>query len=89
MTNQWPLLRYLLDDADYAEAYRQNVHAFATSLFNAARMVPVYDARAALIEDAVLSESRDYTFTSPRDFFEAIATLKAHVAAREAAALVY
>ena len=40
VTSQWPLLRYLLDDADYAEAYGQYVYEFATSLFNADRMVP-------------------------------------------------
>ena len=89
VTDQWPLLRYLLDDSDYAEAYRQNVHEFATSLFNCTRMAPLYDARAALIEDAVLSESANYTFTSPRGFFEAVSALKAHVADREAAALAY
>ena len=89
VTSQWPLLRYLLDDADYAEAYGQYVYEFATTLFNADRMVPIYDARAALIEDAVLSESRDYTFTSSREFFEAISELKSHVAEREAAALAY
>ncbi len=89
VTSQWPLIRYLLDDSDYAEEYRQNVQEFASSLFNYTRMAPIYDARAALIEDAVLSENRDYTFTSPRDFFEAISELKSHVAEREAAALAY
>jgi len=89
VTSQWPLLRYLLDDSVYAEQYRQNVHEFATSLFNTTRMVPLYDTRAALIQDAVLSENADYTFTSPRRFSESISALKAHVAAREAAALAY
>ena len=89
VTSQWPILRYLLDDSDYAEQYRQNVHEFATNLFNATRMVPLYDARAALIEDAVLSESADYTFTSPRQFSEAISVLKTHVADRETAALAF
>ena len=89
VTSRWPLLRYLLDDSDYAEQYRQNVHEFATNLFNATRMAPLYDTRAALIQDTVLSESADYTFTSPRRFSESISALKAHVAAREAAALAY
>ncbi len=89
VTSQWPLLRYLLEDSDYAEQYRQKVHEFAESLFNATRMTPLYDALAALIEDAVLSESRDYTFTSSRQFSEAISTLKAHVTARETAALAF
>ena len=89
VTSQWPILRYLLDDSNYAEQYRQNVHEFATNLFNATRMSPIYDTRAALIQDAVLSENADYTFTSPRRFSEAISALKAHVAARETAALAY
>ncbi|MCP4756677.1 MAG: hypothetical protein GY866_37925, partial [Proteobacteria bacterium] len=89
VTSRWPLLRYILDDSDYAEQYRQNVHEFAISLFNATRMTPLYDTRAALIRDAVLGESADYTFTSSRRFSEAVSALKAHVAAREAAALAY
>jgi spore coat protein H len=89
VTSGWPLLRYLLDDSDYAEEYRQNIHEFASSLFNTTRMVPLYDTRAALIEDAVLSESPGYTFTSSRRFSESISALKAHVAAREAVALAY
>ncbi len=89
VTSGWPLLRYLLDDSDYAEEYQQNVHEFATSLFNTTRMAPLYDTRAALIQDAVLSESPDYTFTSSRRFSESISTLKAHAEAREAAAIAY
>ncbi len=89
VTSQWPILRYLLDDSDYAEQYRQNVHEFATNLFNATRMSPLYDTRAALIQDAVLSENANYTFTSSSRFSEAISALKTHVAARETAALAY
>ena len=89
VTSQWPLIRYLLDDADYAEQYRLNVHDFATNYFNATRMVPIYEAQSALIQEAVLSEGTGYTFTSSSKFTAAILTLKSHVSLRNEAALAY
>ena len=58
-------------------------------MFNAARMVPLYEAQSALIGDAVLREGAGHTFTSPGRFSAAISALKAQVAAREAPALAY
>lgn len=89
VTSQWPLIRYLLDDADYAAQYRLNVHDFATNYFNATRMVPIYEAQSALIQEAVLSEGTGYTFTSSSTFTAAILRLKSHVSLRNAAALAY
>jgi spore coat protein CotH len=89
VTSSWPLIRFLLDDADYAARYREYVHEFAGTLFSAARMVPLYEAQSALIGDAVLREGPGYTFTSSSRFSAAISALKAQVAAREAAALAY
>ncbi len=89
VTAQWPLIRYLLDDPGYAAQYRLNVHDFASNVFNAARMQPVYDAQAALIQGAVLDEGFGYTFTSPAKFPAAISALKTHAASRQAAALAF
>lgn len=89
VTSKWPLIRYLLDNADYAAQYRLYVHDFATNYFNAARMVPVYAAQSALIQEAVASEGAGYTFTSSNMFISAILTLKNHVSLRNAAALAY
>ncbi|PKN11615.1 MAG: spore coat protein [Deltaproteobacteria bacterium HGW-Deltaproteobacteria-4] len=89
VTSQWPLIRYLLDNADYAAQYRLNVHDFATNYFNATRMVPIYAAQSDLIREAVLSEGTGYTFTSSSKFDAAILMLKSHVALRNAAALAY
>lgn len=89
VTSKWPLIRYLLDNADYAAEYRLNVHNFATNYFNAARMVPIYETQSALIQEAVLSEGAGYTFTSSSKFTAAILTLKNHVSLRNTAALAY
>jgi spore coat protein CotH len=89
VTSQWPLIRYVLDDAAYALQYRMNVHEFASSLFNATRMTPIYTTQAALIQDAVLSEISGYSYTSASMFTAAISALKSQVADREAAALAY
>ncbi len=89
VTSSWPLIRYLLDDPGYAAQYRANVHEFATNLFSRARMVPLYEAQSALIQDSVLREGAGYTYTSPGNFAAAVSALQAHVAGREAAALAY
>jgi spore coat protein CotH len=89
VTSSWPLIRYLLDDPGYAAQYRANVHEFTTSLFNATRMVPLYEARSALVRDSVLREGTGYTYTSPSLFTAAVSALQVHVAGREAAALAY
>ena len=89
VTSQWPLIRYLLDNADYAAQYRVKVHDFATNYFNATRMAPIYEAQSTLIQEAVLSEGAGYTFTSSNMFAAAIFTLKSHVSLRNAAALAY
>lgn len=89
VSNDWPLIRYLLDDAAYMAQYRQNIHDFSFDLFNATRMVPIYDAQEALVRSAVLEETLNFTFTSGAKFSAAIMAMKAHVAAREAAAKAF
>jgi spore coat protein CotH len=89
VSSVWPLIRYLLDDSVYAAQYRQNVHDFANNVFNADRMIPIYETQSALIQSAVLSENAGCTFTSSSKFPAAIAALRAHVAARQSAALAY
>ena len=89
VTSAWPLIRYLLDDPAYAAEYRQRIREFAGTLFNASRMVPIYVAQSALVQDSVLREGAGYTFTSATRFPAAIEALKTQVAAREAAALAY
>jgi spore coat protein CotH len=89
VTSSWPLIRCLLDDPGYAAQYRANVHEFAAGLFNATRMVSLYEAQSALVRDSVLREGAGYTYTPPSLFTAAVSALQVHVAGRETAALAY
>jgi hypothetical protein len=75
VTEDWPLIRYLLDDAVYREQYRASLRAALGGLFEKAK----FDARAmqlhALVTPAVLGgegmegEQAPYTFIMEPDQF--------------------
>lgn len=85
----WPLIRYILDDSDYKETYKEYVEEFANSHFNESDLNPIYTAYDTLISDYVTSEDDDYTFTSTSEFDTAVDELKEHTAERNTAALDY
>ena len=85
----WPLIRYVLDDPDYAAEYRQDVHEFAGTVFTSALMGPAVDSLSALIASSVQREGAGFTFTSSTRFSSAMSALKTQVSRREAAALAY
>jgi len=49
----WPLIRYLLDDPTYSERYRGYLEALATGVFDADQLAAQYQQMAALIEPYV------------------------------------
>lgn len=77
VTDAWPIIRYLIDVDAYRDRYIALAQQFVTESFNAAGMGPVYDAYEALLRD--VAERENSRFASD------VATLRAHVAAREAA----
>ncbi len=87
--DDWPLIRYLLDDSDYTTIYKTYVNDFATSLFNETHLNPIYGVYEELIEDSVTTESSYYTFTSSREFSSAVEYLKEHTSDRYDDALAY
>lgn len=89
VTASWPLIRYLLDDPDYAAQYRTYVREFGGTVFTAARLTPEVDRLSALLASSIQREVAGYTFTSASRFSAAMAALKSHVTRREAAALAY
>lgn len=85
----WPLIRYVLDNEGYTATYTSYVNEFAATLFNEEYLDPVYAAYEELIEEYVSAESADYTFTSYREFSTAVDELMDHTSARYAAAMTY
>ena len=51
--DDWPLIRFLLDDEVYAARYRELVAEVATGAFSVERMTPIYEANADLLLDAL------------------------------------
>lgn len=85
----WPLLWAVRSDAEYFDRYRQAVYEFGAELYDPARMNPIIDQAALAIRGAVLSETADYTHTTPARFEAAVETLKGQVADRHGAALAF
>jgi spore coat protein CotH len=87
--DDWPLIRYILDDSDYETAYKSYVSEFATSYFNESYLNPIFEKYEDLIEDFVTAEGSDYTFTSSRAFKLAVNELEEHTSDRNTAAITY
>jgi hypothetical protein len=87
---EWPLIRFLMDDPNYAAAYRTEVAAFAGGAFESARILARIDSLYARIEPSVQAETGKYTvLASPDAFRDSLDkgenALKPHVAQRLAA----
>ncbi|MDC7243601.1 MAG: CotH kinase family protein, partial [Sphaerochaetaceae bacterium] len=87
--DEWPLIRYILDDVTYTETYKSYVNDFAKDYFNEDYLNDIYDDYKDLIEDYVTAETSDYTFTSSNKFSSACIELKAHTSDRYEAAIEY
>jgi spore coat protein CotH len=85
--DDWPLIRYLLDDEVYYAQYVVYVDAVIDTAFEPAKMETTYRELAALIELYVLSENAEHThLQSEADFYAAIEELVEHAYARYDAA---
>lgn len=83
----WPLLRYLLDDDTYYAQYVDYVDAVINSAFDPTQMEAIYRALAALVEPYVLSENAEHTtLKSDESFYDGIESLVEHAYARYDAA---
>lgn len=86
----WPLIRFVMDDATYAAAYRAEVQAFAQGAFAADALQARLDALHALIAPYVAAEQAPYSLLESPEAFETSLTngelaLKPHVTARHEA----
>ncbi len=84
-TDEWPLIRYLYDDATYQATYDQYIDDFINSSFSPANAQARYQASYDLIEQYVVGsdgESSGYTFTSSGNFSAALTELNSHVSQR-------
>jgi len=79
----WPLIRYLLDDSMYYAQYVANVDAVIHDAFEPARMETIYRELAVMIEPYALGENEEHTFLkSDEAFHSAVEELVEHTSAR-------
>ena len=85
--DDWPLIRYLLDDPTYRERYEQFIAQAAASEYTPADMAPRFEASHALIAPYVIGsegEQPGYTFVESEAAFDAtLDELLAHVEQRQ------
>ena len=85
----WPLIRYLLDDEVWHSEYKMNVSEFSEKFFTPERMNGIYSNYQQLLSKYVIGkqgEKPNYTFLEKdSDFNEAIDFLKQHAKERKKA----
>lgn len=93
VTEEWPLIRYLLDDPQYLEVYRDHVAQAAAMEYEPVSATKRFQAAHDLIAPYVVGpegEIEGYTFLSSDAAFEGSVTdLVAHVNGRQAAVADY
>ena len=92
--NNWPLIRYLMDDLVYQAQYKVYVKEFKDGVFTSVKMNELFDKYHNLIAPYVIGpdavEQGKYTYlTNQSQFTIALAELKQHVVNQNLAAIEY
>lgn len=92
--NNWPLIRYLMDDSEYAALYKEQVAGFVNNIFTTDKMDELFLQYHNLISPYVIGplavESGKYThLINDISFTGSVQALKKHVADQRQAALSY
>lgn len=86
----WPLIRYIMNDADYKLKYKTYLKQFITEVFEPTKMTALYTSYYNLLKESAYSELSGYTFIySDAEFDAAISTLKTHVTSRNTVVTTY
>ena len=79
----WPLIRYILDQPEYKATYEVYLQQFVDEVFIPSKMISLYSTYYDLLKDYAYAEQSGYTFIrSDSDFDMAVETLKTHVQSR-------
>lgn len=90
ISDNWPLIRYLIDDPVYQEMYVNHVADTASNIFYPEKMAATFQAWHSLIRPYVLAEMPGYTHLTSADAFDqALIDLIDHASQRHALAQDY
>ena len=88
--DNWPLIRYVLDDADYYQTYKTYVSEFSETVFSANKMSETYITYYQLLKDYAYAETAPYTYLdNSSDFDFAVEDLKTQALEREIAVSLF
>jgi spore coat protein CotH len=89
--DSWPLISYLIANADYETTYKSYVKSFVNSSFTSSRMSGIYTSQESLLLNSAENEESGYTFLTGgvSSFNSAVTTLKSHNVDRISAAVTY
>lgn len=86
----WPLIKYIMYDADYKLQYQTYMKEFITEIFTVDKMTALYTSYYNLLKESAYAEVSGYTYIYNDSYFDAaIATLKTHVSTRNKAVTTY
>jgi spore coat protein CotH len=87
----WPLINYIIANADYQATYKSYVKSFVNSSFSASQMSGIYTTQKALLSTSAQNEESGYTFLTSgiSSFNSAVNTLISHNTSRISAANAY
>lgn len=93
VTASWPLIRYIIDDPAWLQAYKDHMKTFRNNVFTEAAMQAMIDKYHGLVAPHAVGangEQPGYTYlTSAAAFTAELASLKSHVTARRALVASY
>lgn len=84
----WPLINYLIADAEYLSTYKGYVKSFIETSFATSRMDAIYSSEQSLLQASADAERSGYSYVNGQ-FSSAINSLKSHNISRVAAANAY
>jgi spore coat protein CotH len=88
--NDWPLIRYLMDNPEYKLIYENYLEEFISGVFAPDKLISTYNKYYDLVKEYAYNEVSGYTFISyNEEFDQAVEILKQHVQERETTVLDY
>jgi len=83
VSEDWPLIKYLMEQQEYQNIYKEDMKSFVTSIFNSRYMDKRIDRYQDLITPFIVGENgehKGYTFlNSTNEFYKSIDQLKKHI----------
>ena len=84
----WPLMNFIIADADYEAKYKTYIKSFIETSFANTRMTTIYNTQESLLQSSADAERTGFSFVNGQ-FNSAVATLRSHNSQRIAAAEAY